>query len=218
MGRYVSELSGMISIPGTNKLIAWFVSIYSSRHIYILTTSVNQEGNLEITLERTINSGTRIESMVLTNNNEKIIIIRSNKDSGISYSYSNIEIYNLNELLNIEDGGNLSSISSEYSQKLTPLNTSNLSEQTHQIWQNIDGTKCIVYGDYQISIPRQKDMHTLSFEKDLQHVIGLKYNGNYFYRQDPHILTAGQPDVRAGKTFIGWMGTQETGTMEVSEE
>ena len=30
-------------------------------------------------------------------------------------------------------------------------------------------------------------------------------------------MTAGQGDVRAGKTFIGWMGYEEIGTMEVEE-
>lgn len=60
-------------------------------------------------------------------------------------------------------------------------------------------------------------LNTILLEADVKKVIGLKYKGNYFYRQDPHILTAGQPDVRKGKTFIGWMGTQEVGTMEVNE-
>ena len=50
-------------------------------------------------------------------------------------------------------------------------------------------------------------------------LIGLKYNGETYYKQiyPAGTLTAGQPDVRAGKTFIGYMGIPETGTMEVTE-
>lgn len=50
-------------------------------------------------------------------------------------------------------------------------------------------------------------------------LLGLRYNGNMYYSNiyDPYTLTAGQGDVKAGKTFIGYMGIPETGTMEVSE-
>lgn len=56
-------------------------------------------------------------------------------------------------------------------------------------------------------------VHTLT--NDYSKVIGLKYENEYFYKQEEGLLTAGQPDVRAGKTFIGWQGYPETGTMEV---
>lgn len=48
---------------------------------------------------------------------------------------------------------------------------------------------------------------------------GIRYNGTMFYKHiyDTHIFTAGQPDVRKGKTFIGYLGIPETGTMEVTE-
>ena len=59
----------------------------------------------------------------------------------------------------------------------------------------------------------------LYYPKTSKKLKGIVYNGTKFYTTlyDPHILTAGQPDVRAGKTFIGWMGIPETGTMEVTE-
>ena len=54
---------------------------------------------------------------------------------------------------------------------------------------------------------------------DNKKVIGLKYNGDVYYKQiyPSGTLTAGQSDVKAGKTFIGYMGVPETGTMEVTE-
>lgn len=52
---------------------------------------------------------------------------------------------------------------------------------------------------------------------DFTKVVALVYEGEYYYKQKAGILTAGQSDVRAGKTFIGWQGYAETGTMEVTE-
>ena len=48
-------------------------------------------------------------------------------------------------------------------------------------------------------------------------LIGLKYSGQMFYNNifNPGRFTAGQGDVKEGKTFIGWQGIPETGTMEV---
>lgn len=48
---------------------------------------------------------------------------------------------------------------------------------------------------------------------------GLKYHGNMYYSTiyEPHILSAKQSDVVSGKTFIGYDGIPETGTMEVTE-
>lgn len=50
---------------------------------------------------------------------------------------------------------------------------------------------------------------------DTENIIGIKYKNEYFSKVQPQVLSAGGPDVRAGKTFIGWMGYPETGTMEV---
>ena len=58
-------------------------------------------------------------------------------------------------------------------------------------------------------------MYTLLNSIDEEKLIGVMYKNKYFMHIDEHLLTAGQPDVKAGKTFIGWMGYPETGTMGV---
>lgn len=50
---------------------------------------------------------------------------------------------------------------------------------------------------------------------DNQNMIGVKYKNELYLRMKPQILSAGGGDVRSGKTFIGWQGTIETGTLEV---
>ena len=46
-------------------------------------------------------------------------------------------------------------------------------------------------------------------------VVAIQYKDKYWYPTLATSLSAGQPDVRAGKTFIGYMGYPEVGTMEV---
>lgn len=53
------------------------------------------------------------------------------------------------------------------------------------------------------------------FTEDEGEVFCIKYKDKYFYSIKPQVLSAGGPDVRKGKTFIGWAGTPETGTLEV---
>lgn len=55
-------------------------------------------------------------------------------------------------------------------------------------------------------------------ESDEKKLIGLNYNGQMFYSNiyDPEVLTAKQEDVKKDKTFIGYAGIPETGTMEVT--
>lgn len=52
---------------------------------------------------------------------------------------------------------------------------------------------------------------------DTNTVVAIKYANSYWYPTLAESLSAGQGDVRAGKSFIGWMGYPEMGTMEVSE-
>ena len=54
---------------------------------------------------------------------------------------------------------------------------------------------------------------------DDKKLIGLNYNGQMFYSNiyDPGVLTAKQEDVKKDKTYIGYTGIPETGTMEVTE-
>ena len=48
---------------------------------------------------------------------------------------------------------------------------------------------------------------------DTNTVVAIKYAGSYWYPTLGQSLSAGQGDVREGKSFIGWMGYPEIGTM-----
>lgn len=77
-----------------------------------------------------------------------------------------------------------------------------------------------IIGDKYLIVASDYNQYLLYMKYDNKKVIGLKYNGENYYKQiyPAGVLTAGQPDVRKGKTYLGWMGVPETGTMEVTEE
>lgn len=77
-----------------------------------------------------------------------------------------------------------------------------------KILSNIDKTKLIIgYSSTTFNI--------INFEIDEQKIVGLKYKGKRYYAIEEGELTASNGDVRKDKTFIGYNGVPETGTMEV---
>lgn len=67
------------------------------------------------------------------------------------------------------------------------------------------GTNCVVFSNGD----------KLELAPDYSNIIALKYDGEYYYKHEKGTLTATPQDVLNGKTFIGYEGLQETGTMEV---
>ena len=85
------------------------------------------------------------------------------------------------------------------------------------IYWNINKTRIfvpIMFGDLS---DIQKELIGAKSTLDTENIIAIKYKNQYFSKVQPQLLSAGGPDVRAGKTFIGWMGYPETGTLEVNE-
>ena len=58
-------------------------------------------------------------------------------------------------------------------------------------------------------------MASLRTALDNQNIIGVKYKNEYFSKLQSQTFTATPSDVATGKTFIGYAGYPETGTMEV---
>lgn len=64
------------------------------------------------------------------------------------------------------------------------------------------GTNCVIF----------QNGEKLELVPDYSNIIALKYNGEYYYKHKKGELTAGNGDVRSGKSFIGYDGVPETGT------
>ena len=76
--------------------------------------------------------------------------------------------------------------------------------------KNISGDSWICFDDL-------NNLTLIDSNSNTKKLIGIKYNGDMYYK-DFNItnkLTATQQDVVSGKTFIGMLGTAQTGTMEV---
>lgn len=71
---------------------------------------------------------------------------------------------------------------------------------------------------FSLDYNNDKILRYIHMRQSYAKLVGLRYNGEYFYKQEGGILTAGQPDVRIGKSFIGWLGYPEVGTMQTESE
>lgn len=201
LGINSQQTKQLINIPGTNMFLGISKNTsYTNRLLIFQSTIDTANKSISFKQVKTVylligTSKGYPNGISLSGNNEKIIVLIS-KTSTISPYY---ELFDIQTILNATDA---SSVAPEFSE---------LAFGTEEyLYSNTDGGKFFARGKNSLS--------SIKFDETLKEIIGVKYKENYFYRQTPHILTAGQPDVRAGKTFIGWMGTQETGTMEVSEE
>lgn len=93
-----------------------------------------------------------------------------------------------------------------------------------QILFSIDSTETVIDGEtYNIEIGLYNVLasadinaryHTV-YVGVQEEVIAIRYKDKVYYNTQVENLTAGQPDVKKGKTFIGYMGYVEEGTMEV---
>lgn len=72
--------------------------------------------------------------------------------------------------------------------------------------------------DYKTFMEKINGKVILFYPTVSQKLKGIKYNGKMFYSYiyEPHMFTAEQEDVAIGKTFVGYDGIPQTGTMEVT--
>ena len=194
---------GNICIEGLNKMIEFYtVSSYAQIIIY----SLNIEGNkISSTREKTIktdlktSSNDKIWGSFITNDLSKLIMMYGRGGSSIR-----LNVFDLQEILLAEDQSSVTNIQ-QYN-----INNRNAYGEFEIVGNSTDTMIQIFYAN-----GTKYAMYTLLNSIDEEKLIGVMYKNKYFMHIDEHLLTAGQPDVKAGKTFIGWMGYPETGTMGV---
>ncbi len=216
-------------IPGTNKIIGLFTyegNGSEKSYLIIGNLTYNDSINLISTREKIVELELFTSHVIIpyyspslvTLDGEKINCMMSVKRTAsgdsvyypriISYDMQDIENAQENDLINISDElynfaydntnymSNGSSFWGYYFMQYN-LNTSRIIAMAGK-----NGISNATTQKYAISIDGNN-------ESD---VIGIKYKGAYYHRFQEHALTAGQPDVAAGKTFIGWQGYPEVGT------
>lgn len=189
----------LINIPNTNKFIhlgdtsyGFKVTLYS---IDFSSESVTAIDEKEFYI-KTRSSDARGYNIDITSDGQ-YLIAGGQTESGYS-STSFVCICKIEDIYTIENRKTLSAIS-----------TYNVPYTSYNSYFNTDCSQIIVYKE------NSMEMDKLTGEIDGSEIIAIKYKNNYFYKQVAEQLSAGGGDVRAGKTFIGWMGYPETGTLEV---
>lgn len=176
-------------IPGTDK----FLTISLDRYGSYSQCRIYSYDDLNTFLTTKLNFVNLVEVMILNNQ----YLLASKYDTFLT-------IYDLNEI--IEAAGTENIVDS----KLDIAMGGDKSRASFKYFKNTAGNETILY-----SQNKDYEMFRLSSGEDKNRIIGVKYKNKTFYNVFNHSLTAGQGDVREGKTFIGWIGYPETGTMEV---
>jgi len=151
-----------------------------------------------------------VGSPIITTDNSKIFAILLNPGSGGYYNYKySLAVFDVNTILNAEVNDTIEPI-------IFPIESHSITFGTSvKLASNFNGTNIKIYtASPSTDRPFMFGSYTQSVTNE---IIGVKYLGMYFHKIQDQVLTAGQPDVKAGKSFIGWMGYPEVGTMQTEE-
>lgn len=147
------------------------------------------------------NRDTMVRPTVVTADGKKIV--NSIYSNTVYTRY--ITVHNVEDVLALDDY----TIESEEPEYVAPVQSYTVGNYSagYPLHSNKNTTRIILIIN--------KSLIGLISAKDIENVIAVIYKNQYFSKVQPQTLSAGGPDVRAGKTFIGWMGYPETGTLEV---
>ena len=215
------EINGKIYLIGVDS------GVVENKHVietYIKSMTYNGDNGFDVQDEKTIyiNLGIDVNNTFVgyvTKDNSKFIVLTGDLDTnGYSVSSGRIFVIDMNTLMSAE---NETIIEVKQTIACPELNSGMESEEDNMaIVGNLNDTRIQVIaasGIYGSTEDENKFMKTLLTTEDTENIIAIKYKNQYFSKVQPQLLSAGGPDVRAGKTFIGWMGYPETGTLEVNE-
>lgn len=153
----------------------------------------------------------------VTSDGKRLITVVYNSYKSGRYTYYNYKIlvHNIEELLAVQAGNETAEyvapvqtydipIKDSISSSISPSLRVFASRDTTKIYRTFIGFSNELLG-----------VTSLRTALDNQNIIGVKYKNQYFSKLQSQTFTATASDVRAGKTFIGYAGYPETGTMEV---
>lgn len=112
-------------------------------------------------------------------------------------------VYDVDDLLHTDENGNLNPIFTEV-QRSDAMPFTAIGSSTNPIFNSRGSEKIVM-------VTQEKNVVVWNNKIDKGNVIMVKYKNMWFQRLKYGQLTAGQPDVKNGKTFIGWMGYPEIG-------
>lgn len=153
---------------------------------------------------------TSIYNLQITPDNRKVIVLRAYIDYSVYKTLNHkLEIYDLDTLFSLQDGDLI-----EPEQQFV-LDTNNSNSFGYSMFIDKNGSQVLLFQRKDEIYCPYNFLRKVLMELDTSCITAIKYKDQYFYTVKAQNLTAGQGDVRLGKTFLGWQGYPETGTMEV---
>ena len=145
-------------------------------------------------------------SIIAVPTEDKIIALMGGNDQiGLTTNSLRVCVYNTDDILGASDG-----------ETVNPVRSFRLSNRKrsimYQISSNYNGSKVLIYNDVSDTNYSGAELWVLYTTENSQKLEGIRYNGQFFRAVSSGILSAEPGDVAAGKTFIGYDGTVQTGT------
>ena len=185
-------------------------TIYNGLHVAIESLEkFFKIKNNQLTIDsKTINisGGDKIIDAVATEN-KILFLIGTLGGSGWSISKNSLKICvcDIDNIMNSSDGSTIQPIQS--------FELYNQSATKYCIKANPDKSKFIIYDQFDM-----KELWVVYPINPDGVLIGIKYKNQFFRSTKPQLLSATVNDVANGKTFIGYYGTVQTGTLETTTE
>lgn len=156
-------------------------------------------------------------NMLITPDGNKVVLLTSERSGSGNIAYRKnstlrLAIFNINDILNANDGDVI--YPAQYSNLIYNGQNIITTDNLFDIVTNSDGTIIFIsVNSYGTSYKAQ--MWTLSVENSNE-LIGVRYKNQFFRSTKPQLLSATASDVASGKTFIGYDGSVQTGTLETT--
>ena len=152
-------------------------------------------------------------NMIITPDNSRVILLTSERSgSGNNYRKNTtlrVAVFSVNDILNANSGDVINPV--QYSSLTFNGREFQTTSNLFNIVTNLDGTIIFVYANSS-GASYNAQMWTLSVENS-QQLLGVRYKNQFFRSMESGMLSATVADVTNGKTFIGYDGTVQTGTL-----
>lgn len=153
-------------------------------------------------------------NILITPDNSRVIAITSERIGSNNNDYRKnstlrVAVFNVSDILNANNGDVINPV--QYSNLTFNGREVETTSNLFNIVTNSDGTIIYIYANSSGS-NYNAQMWTLSGENS-QELLGVRYKNQFFRSVKSQVLSATTSDVANGKTFIGYDGTVQTGTL-----
>lgn len=199
-------------IPNTNKAIYMYSTNNNVSKLSIIDLIYNDTPLLSYTTEKTITLNANdllCLGLSFITLDEEILICLASKlysTNNMMGYYPKIISFDMDDIINAQDNDTITFLDELY-------DFGSITSYMYSLTKIDNYAKLFTsFNNSNIIFEFNKNYANMIQADNTENIVGIKYKGEYYHKFKEHMLTAGQPDVDSGKTFIGWQGYPETGT------